>query len=89
MALVVTGGGGLLLMAGMLLLGQAAGSYELTEILQRGDVVKASPLYVPILLLVLGAAPSPSRRSFRSTSGCRTPWRRRRRSRPICTPPPW
>ncbi|ABD89390.1 monovalent cation/H+ antiporter subunit A [Rhodopseudomonas palustris] len=56
MALVVTGGGGLLLMAGMLLLGQAAGSYELTEILQRGDTVKASPLYVPILLLVLGAA---------------------------------
>jgi multicomponent K+:H+ antiporter subunit A len=56
MALVVTGGGGLLLMAGMLLLGQAAGSYQLTEILQRGDVVKASPLYVPILLLVLGAA---------------------------------
>ncbi|MCG6204647.1 monovalent cation/H+ antiporter subunit A [Rhodopseudomonas sp. HC1] len=56
MALVVTGGGGLLLMAGMLLLGQAAGSYELTEILQRGDAIKASPLYMPILLLVLGAA---------------------------------
>ncbi|MGP9814278.1 monovalent cation/H+ antiporter subunit A [Rhodopseudomonas sp. NSM] len=56
MALVVTGGGGLLLMGGMLLLGQAAGSYELTEILQRGDAIKASPLYVPILLLVLGAA---------------------------------
>ncbi|MBI5131939.1 MAG: monovalent cation/H+ antiporter subunit A [Rhodopseudomonas palustris] len=56
MALIVTGGGGLLLMAGMLLLGQAAGSYELTEVLQRGDAIKASPLYVPILLLVLGAA---------------------------------
>jgi multicomponent K+:H+ antiporter subunit A len=56
MALVVTGGGGLLLMAGMLLLGQAAGSYELTEILQRGDRVRASPLYLPILLLALGGA---------------------------------
>ncbi len=56
MALVVTGGGGLLLMAGMLLLGQAAGSYDLTEILQRGQAIKASPLYLPILLLVLGAA---------------------------------
>jgi len=56
MALVVTAGGGLLLMAGMLLLGQAAGSYELTDILQRGDAIKASALYVPILLLVLGAA---------------------------------
>jgi multicomponent K+:H+ antiporter subunit A len=56
MALVVTGGGGLLLMAGMLLLGQAAGSYELTEILQRGERIKASPHYLPILLLVLVGA---------------------------------
>ena len=56
MALVVTGGGGLLLMAGMLLLGQAAGSYELTEILQQGERIKASPLYLPILLLVLAGA---------------------------------
>ena len=56
MALVVTGGGGLLLLAGFLLLGQIAGSYELTEILQRGDVIKASPLYLPMLLLVLGGA---------------------------------
>ncbi len=56
MALVVTGAGGLALIAGMLLLGQAAGSYELSEILTRGEQIKASPLYVPILLLVLGAA---------------------------------
>ncbi|RAI39462.1 monovalent cation/H+ antiporter subunit A, partial [Rhodoplanes roseus] len=56
MALVVTGGGGLLLMAGMLLLGHAAGSFALTDILQRGDVVRASPLYLPVLLLVLGGA---------------------------------
>jgi multicomponent K+:H+ antiporter subunit A len=56
MALAVTGGGGLLLMAGMLILGQAAGSYELTEILQQGDRIKASPLYMPILFLVLVGA---------------------------------
>ncbi|MFZ1428788.1 MAG: monovalent cation/H+ antiporter subunit A, partial [Geminicoccaceae bacterium] len=56
MALVVTGAGGLALIAGMLLLGHAAGSYELSEILTRGEQIKASPLYVPILLLVLGAA---------------------------------
>jgi multicomponent K+:H+ antiporter subunit A len=56
MALVVTGGGGLLLIAGMLMLGQIAGSYELSEILQRGDLIKASPLYLPMLLLVLGGA---------------------------------
>jgi multicomponent K+:H+ antiporter subunit A len=56
MALVVSGGGGLSLIAGMLLLGQAAGSYQLTEILTRGDQVLASPLYVPALLLILGGA---------------------------------
>ncbi|KAF0137310.1 MAG: multicomponent K+:H+ antiporter subunit A [Xanthobacteraceae bacterium] len=53
MALVVTGGGGLALIAGLLLLAEAAGSYQLTEILTRGEVVRASPLYLPALLLVL------------------------------------
>ena len=38
------------------LLGQAAGSYQLSEILARGELVRASPLYLPILLLVLGGA---------------------------------
>lgn len=56
MALVVTGGGGLLLIAGMLMLGGIAGSYDLSVILQRGDLIKASPLYLPMLLLVLGGA---------------------------------
>jgi len=53
MALVVTGAGGLALMGGMLLLGHIAGSFELREILERGDVIKASPLYLPMLLLIL------------------------------------
>ncbi len=56
MALVVTGGGGLLLIAGMLMLGHIAGSYEITKILQRGDAIKAHPLYVPTLLLILAGA---------------------------------
>ena len=56
MALVVTGGGGLLLIAGMLMLGDIAGSYDLSVILQRGELIKASPLYLPMLLLVLGGA---------------------------------
>lgn len=56
MALVVTGGGGLALLAGLVMLGNIAGSFELTEILQRGDVVRASPLYVPTLLLILVGA---------------------------------
>lgn len=53
MALAVTGGGGLALIGGMLLLGQVAGSYDLATILTRPDVVRASPLYPVILVLIL------------------------------------
>ena len=53
MALAVTGAGGLALIGGMLLLGHIAGSYELTVILERKDLIQASPLYLPMLILVL------------------------------------
>ena len=53
MALAVTGGGGLALIAGMLMLGIAAGSFDLVTILERGDLVRASPLYPVMLVLVL------------------------------------
>ena len=53
MALAVTGGGGLALLAGLLLLGHVAGSYELTEILAQGDVIRAHALYPVILVLIL------------------------------------
>ena len=53
MALTITGGGGLALIAGMVLLGKAAGSYELATILTRGAIVQASPLYPAILALIL------------------------------------
>lgn len=53
MALTVTGGGGLALIAGMVLLGKAAGSYDLATILSRADAVQGSPLYPAILVLVL------------------------------------
>src|SRR4051812_23278926 len=56
MALFVTGGGGLALLGGMLILGHIAGSYQLGEVLARGDAVKASALYVPALLLILTGA---------------------------------
>jgi len=52
-ALAVTGMGGLALIGGMLLLGQIAGSYDLTVILENRDLVQASPLYVPALILIL------------------------------------
>ncbi|TCK29128.1 multisubunit potassium/proton antiporter PhaA subunit /multisubunit potassium/proton antiporter PhaB subunit [Ancylobacter aquaticus] len=53
MALIVTGGGGLALIGGLLLLGNIAGSYEISEILARGDIIKASPFYLPALVLIL------------------------------------
>ncbi len=56
MALTITGGGGLALIAGMVLLGKAAGSYDLATILARADLVQASPLYPAILILILAGA---------------------------------
>ncbi|WP_332670315.1 monovalent cation/H+ antiporter subunit A [Aromatoleum sp.] len=53
MALTVTVAGGLALIAGMLILGDIAGSYDLTLILQRGAAIRASPQYLPALLLIL------------------------------------
>ncbi|MBB3861891.1 multicomponent K+:H+ antiporter subunit A [Novosphingobium hassiacum] len=53
MALAVTGGGGLALIAGLLLLGQIAGSYELSAILRSGDAIRTSSLYPLALVLIL------------------------------------
>jgi len=53
LALMITGAGGLALLAGVLLLGQVVGSFELTAVLAAGDTVRAHPLYETILLLVL------------------------------------
>ena len=53
MALAVTGGGGLCLLAGILLLGEMAGSYELSVILASGETIRNHALYAPALLLIL------------------------------------
>lgn len=53
MALAVTGSGGLALIGGMLILGNIAGSYNLTDILQAGDAIRASDWYLPALILIL------------------------------------
>ncbi|MBP6738317.1 MAG: monovalent cation/H+ antiporter subunit A, partial [Rhodobacteraceae bacterium] len=53
MALAVTGGGGLAMLAGVLLLGQIAGSFELDAILAARDLIQTSPLYLPALILIL------------------------------------
>jgi multicomponent K+:H+ antiporter subunit A len=53
MALAITGAGGLALLGGILLLGEITGSYELTVILASGELIRAHPLYLPTLILVL------------------------------------
>jgi multicomponent K+:H+ antiporter subunit A len=53
MALAVTGGGGLALIAGMVLLGVIAGTFDLATLLERGGEVRASSLYPLALILIL------------------------------------
>ncbi len=55
-ALLVTAFGGLVMLAGVLMLGAVAGTFELSEIRAMGDVVRDSPLYLPILILFLFGA---------------------------------
>ena len=55
-ALLVTGIGGLALLAGLLLLGKVAGTMDMAAILTRGDLVRNHDLYVPTLLLILAGA---------------------------------
>jgi multicomponent K+:H+ antiporter subunit A len=56
MALAITGGGGLALLAGLLLLGEIVGSYRLDDVLAAGDRIRAHSLYLPALVLVLAGA---------------------------------
>ncbi|OWU83101.1 monovalent cation/H+ antiporter subunit A [Oceanicola sp. 22II-s10i] len=53
MALTVTGMGGLAMIGGMLILGNIVGSYDLSVILQNREMIQASPLYLPALILIL------------------------------------
>ena len=52
MALTITGAGGLALLAGLLLIGQVVGSYELSVILASGDLLTHHNLYPVMLILV-------------------------------------
>ncbi|HMR66333.1 MAG TPA: putative monovalent cation/H+ antiporter subunit A [Anaerolineae bacterium] len=55
-ALLVTGGGGLALLVGLILLGQVGGSWELSTLLAQAGSIQADPLYLPLLgLILLGA----------------------------------
>jgi len=53
LALTVTGLGGLCLLAGVILIGETVGSYELDVVLNAGDLIRASSYYPAILILVL------------------------------------
>ncbi len=52
-ALLVTGGGGLALLAGFVMLGDVGGSMEISVLSTRGSAIRESPLYLPVLVLVL------------------------------------
>lgn len=53
MALAITGGGGLALLAGILLIGHIVGSFELSQVLAAGYAIRAHELYPLALILVL------------------------------------
>ncbi len=53
MALIVTGSGGLCLLAGVILLGQIVGSFDLDQVLASGERIRAHALYPVMLVLVL------------------------------------
>ncbi|EAR11182.1 monovalent cation/H+ antiporter subunit A [Reinekea blandensis] len=53
MALTITGAGGLALLAGIVLIGQLVGSYDLDIVLASGDLIRGSEHYLTILVLVL------------------------------------
>lgn len=52
-ALMITAGGGLALLAGLLIIGAAGGSFEFVDILANGDVLRAHPWYAGFTILIL------------------------------------
>ncbi|MDE8654245.1 monovalent cation/H+ antiporter subunit A [Novosphingobium album (ex Liu et al. 2023)] len=53
MALIITASGGVCLLIGFLLIGHIAGSYDVDRVLAAGAAIRADPLYLPALILVL------------------------------------
>ncbi len=52
-ALLITAGGGLALLAGILIIGEVSGTYGINELLGQSEILRSSPLYLTILILVL------------------------------------
>ncbi|KQQ58560.1 cation:proton antiporter [Rhizobium sp. Leaf311] len=55
-ALVVTGGGGLALLAGLIFIWNISGTTQLSMLVHGDDILRQSPFYFATLLLVLGGA---------------------------------
>lgn len=55
-ALIVTGGGGLFLMAGLVFIWNITGVSEFSLLLATGDLLRESPFYLAAFILVLGGA---------------------------------
>lgn len=53
MALTVTGGGGLAMLAGFILLGEIAGTYEISQMAAQASVIQAHAWFTPALILIL------------------------------------
>ena len=51
-ALLVTGGGGLALLTGMIIMGLAGGSFTISELLSQGEAIVAHELYIVLLVLI-------------------------------------
>ena len=73
-ALLVTSAGGLAMLVGFVLLGQASGTYRLSEILTAPPTGAA--VTVALILVLVGAMSKSAQ--IRSNRGCRAPWSRRR-----------
>jgi len=52
-ALLVTGSGGLAMLAGIVLLGQMGGTLEISALLAGGTAVQSHPMFLPALILIL------------------------------------
>lgn len=52
-AFLVTGGGGLAMLAGMVLLGMAGDTYQISELVTAGDALIDHPFFLPAMFLIL------------------------------------
>jgi multicomponent Na+:H+ antiporter subunit A len=87
-ALVTTFAGELALLAGVLMLASAGGSFELSVLVERTDRIAASPLFEPMLVLLVAGALTKSAQ-FPFHYWLPNAWRHRHRSAHTSIPPRW